>query len=80
MLTTGTYWFWNWETVYKYDITVPFYPPVELNVLLQDEELASLLYVIEVRDNEIVLQFEKRVAKAGIDSWQVYILEKPGKV
>jgi len=69
MLTTGTYWFWNWETVYKYDITVPFYPPVELNVLLQDDELASLLYVIEVKDNEIVLQFEngllKQVLTAG---------------
>ncbi len=63
MLTTGTYWFWHGETVYKYDITAPFYPPVELNLLLQDEELASLLYVIEVKDNEIVLQFENGVLK-----------------
>lgn len=69
MLKEGAYWFWGNETVYIYDITKPFYAPVELNILLQDAELADALHVIEVKDNEIVLQYEngllKQVLTAG---------------
>ncbi|HNR15957.1 MAG TPA: slipin family protein [Chitinophagaceae bacterium] len=69
MLLTGTYWFWKNEQVYIYDITKQFMPPVELNILLQDERLADILQVVEVKDNEIVLQYEnglmKQVLTAG---------------
>ncbi len=69
LLTTGTYWFWKKETVYVYDITKPFVAPVELNILLQDNELAGILQVVEVKDNEIVLHYEngllKQVLTAG---------------
>src|SRR5689334_2633621 len=69
MLTTGKYWFWRGEKVMLYDITQPFYAPIELNLLLQDPMLAAVLYVVEVKDNEIVLQFEngllKQVLTAG---------------
>ena len=69
MLTAGKYWFWPNVTVELYDITKPFYAPVELNILLQDEALANILHVIEVKDNEIVLQYEngllKQVLNAG---------------
>jgi hypothetical protein len=69
LLVTGTYWFWRNEQVYVYDITNQFIPPVELNILLQDERLADLLQVIEVKDNEIALQYEngllKRVLSPG---------------
>ena len=50
-------------------MTKPFIAPVELNILLQDEELADILHVVEVKDNEIVLQYEngllKQVLTAG---------------
>jgi SPFH domain / Band 7 family len=68
MLKEGNYWFWN-EQVYVYDVTKPFTAPVELNILLQDAELANALQVVEVKDNEIVLQYEngllKQVLTAG---------------
>jgi hypothetical protein len=69
MLTAGKYWFWGSEKVMLFDITKPFYAPVELNILLQDEALANILHVVDVKDNEIVMQFEngllKQVLTAG---------------
>ncbi|HEV8508665.1 MAG TPA: slipin family protein, partial [Chitinophagaceae bacterium] len=69
MLLTGNYWFWGSDTVYVYDITKPFIAPVELNILLQDEALAGILHVVDVKDDEIVLQYEngflKHVLTAG---------------
>ncbi|MEO6452561.1 MAG: slipin family protein [Ginsengibacter sp.] len=69
MLLAGSYWFWSNEIVYVYEVTKPFIAPVELNILLQDEQLAQALYIIEVKDNEIVLQYEngllKQVLTAG---------------
>jgi hypothetical protein len=69
MLKEGKYWIGLSKTVHVYDVTKPFYAPVELNILLQDAELAAALHVIEVKDNEIVLQFEngllKQVLTAG---------------
>lgn len=69
MLLAGNYWFWKKEEVFVYDITKQFVAPVELNILLQDQSLADILQVIEVKDNEIVLQYEngllKQVLSAG---------------
>jgi len=69
MLMTGKYWFWSNEIVYVYDVTKPFIAPIELNILMQDAQLAEALYMIEVKDNEIVLQYEngllKQVLTAG---------------
>lgn len=63
MLVSGSYWFWKNEQVYVYDITKQFAPPVELNILLQDERLADILQVVDVKDNEIVLQYENGLLK-----------------
>jgi membrane protease subunit (stomatin/prohibitin family) len=69
MLTAGSYWFWLDKTIYIYDVTKPFFVPIELNILLQDKTLADILHVVEVKDNEIVLQYEngllKNVLNAG---------------
>jgi|SRR5258706_11101150 len=69
ILLTGKYWFWRGESVYVYDVTKPFVAPVELNILLKDQNLADILYVVEVKYNEIVLQYEngllKQVLTAG---------------
>ncbi|MFT3909233.1 MAG: slipin family protein [Ferruginibacter sp.] len=58
MLKEGVYWFWNGETVLKYNVTEQFYVAMELNILLQDTELAEALHVVEVKENEIVLQYK----------------------
>ncbi len=63
MLLSGKYWFWKNEDVILYDITKPFIAPVELNILLKDAMLADILHVIEVKDNEIVLQYENGLLK-----------------
>ncbi len=69
MLPAGNYWMWLNEQVMVYDITKPFYAPIELNILLQDAALANELQIVEVSDNEIVLQYEngllKQVLAAG---------------
>lgn len=62
MLKEGAYWFLN-EEVMIYDRTKQFIAPVELNILLQDEALANGLHVVEVKDNEIVLQYENGLLK-----------------
>ncbi len=46
-----------------YDINKQFFPSVELNILLQDADLANALHVVDVKDNEIVLKFENGLLK-----------------
>lgn len=58
MLKAGKYWFWQNKDVKVYDVTKPFIAPIELNILLQDADLAALLQVVEVKDSEIVLMYE----------------------
>ena len=69
MLKEGKYWFWEKVQVYIYDLTKAFVPLIELNILLQDQQLAEMLHVVEVKDNEIVLLYEngllKQVLTAG---------------
>lgn len=63
MLTEGTHWIgFSEELVYagKFD---PFNPPQELNIYLQDPALAAALHVVEVKDNEIALQYENGLLK-----------------
>jgi regulator of protease activity HflC (stomatin/prohibitin superfamily) len=63
-LEEGAYWMWPSEKVYVYDRTKPFWPHVELNILLRDEALASELYVIDVKEGEIVLQYVNGLLQA----------------
>jgi len=69
VITEGRYWLNFSETVTIYDMSKPFYPSIELNILLKDLNLANLLTVVEVKDNEIALQYEsgnfKNVLKPG---------------
>ena len=58
MLKEGAYWLWGAETAYVYDLTKQFFPSIDLNILLRDAELADALQVVEVKETEIVLQFE----------------------
>jgi regulator of protease activity HflC (stomatin/prohibitin superfamily) len=58
MITEGNYWLWN-EDANVYNLVHPFHAPVELDILLQDQALADMLEVYEVKDHEIALQYEK---------------------
>ncbi len=57
-VTAGVYWLFPNEDVFQYDLTKPFHPSVDLNILLKDDELATMLTIVEVTDNEIALQYE----------------------
>lgn len=63
MLMPGTYWFGFKHHVLMYNITEAFMPPCDLNILLQDAQLAELLQVVEVKDNEIALQYQDGLLK-----------------
>lgn len=58
LLTEGAYWLWPFENLVEYDMFKPFNPSVELTLLLNDPLLEKWLNVIEVKNNEIVLQYE----------------------
>jgi regulator of protease activity HflC (stomatin/prohibitin superfamily) len=58
MLKEGTYWLWPNEEVQVYDVTRQFHPLIDLNILLQDAELAEKLQLVEVKDNEIALHYK----------------------
>jgi len=60
VITEGTHWLSPFETVMQYDMSKPFYPSTELNLLLRDEVLAELLTVVEVGDNQITLRYENK--------------------
>ena len=63
MITEGINWVGILENVLVYDMSKQFFPPIDLNILLKDENLANALQVIEVKDNEIALQYENNVFK-----------------
>jgi len=56
MLKEGRHWVGLSKRVDVYNMTAPFYP-ADLNILLQDPELAAMLTVVDVKDNEIVLEY-----------------------
>ncbi len=69
VITAGIHWVLPFESVVKYDLAKPFYPSIDLNVLLRDEKLKKHLIVVEVQDNALALQYEggnfKEVLTAG---------------
>lgn len=58
VVTEGTHWISLFKDVYMYDMSKAFNPSIELNILLKDVKLASMLTVVEVKDNEIALLYE----------------------
>jgi regulator of protease activity HflC (stomatin/prohibitin superfamily) len=59
VLEEGLHWIFGNKNIMIYDLNGSFQAPFELDILLQNEVLVSLLEVVEVADNEIVLQFVK---------------------
>lgn len=63
VLEEGTFWIFGNREVKIYEKNQSFVAPVELNILLQNQELASLLEVVEVADNEIALYIVNGIFK-----------------
>lgn len=59
VITEGLHWLGFNQRVLMYDLSTSFTTPIALEVLLKDEILAAMLDVVEVKDGEIVLLYEK---------------------
>lgn len=57
VVEAGMHWIFGDKNVMIYNMNAIFQAPFELNILLQNEKLASMLEIVAVADNEIVLQF-----------------------
>jgi regulator of protease activity HflC (stomatin/prohibitin superfamily) len=64
VVTEGVYWLLPNEDVFQYDMTKPFHPSVDLNILMKDPLLANMLIVVEVADTQIAFQYENLNFKA----------------
>jgi regulator of protease activity HflC (stomatin/prohibitin superfamily) len=60
VLQAGKHWLGLGETADVYNMAAAFSPARELDVLLQNSDLAAMLDVVEVGDNEIVLLYQNK--------------------
>lgn len=63
VLQKGTFWIIGNKEVRFYEMKQSFVAPIELNILLQNEKLASLLEIVEIADNELALYFTNGLFK-----------------
>jgi len=63
VLQEGTYWVFGNKEVQIFEMKQSFVAPIELNILLENEVLASLLEVVEIADNEMALYFANGLFK-----------------
>ncbi|WP_400076083.1 slipin family protein [Winogradskyella sp. R77965] len=68
VITQGVHWLWINQRVKTYDLSTIFIAPVALEILLKDEVLAKMLDVIEVKDGELVMLYEKGNFKSVLTS------------
>ncbi|MFC7772697.1 slipin family protein [Flavobacterium sp. GCM10027622] len=57
LLEEGTHWIYGFREVEYFEMNQAFIPSTDLNLLLQNETLRSMLDVVEVADGQIALQF-----------------------
>ncbi len=70
VMTAGKYWIFPWEIYYLYNMGVKFLPIEPLTIFQQNEQLASLLHIVDIADHELGI-----VYKDG----NYYELLKPGR-
>ncbi len=63
VLQEGSFWIFGDKNVMLYEMKNAFVAQVELTILMQNEQLASMLEVVEVADNEIALYFVNGIFK-----------------
>jgi len=59
VITEGLHWLGFKQRVLTYNLSTSFTAPIALEILLKDEVLAAMLDVVEVKDGEIILLYEK---------------------
>ena len=59
VIAQGVHWLGFYERALVYDLSNSFATPIALEILLKDEVLANMLEVVEVKDGELVLLYEK---------------------
>ena len=60
---TGKHWIKFRERLLIYDLFCKFEPPYHLDLLLKNEKVKDKLILVELRENEIALQYEKGILK-----------------
>ena len=63
VITNGIHWLGFNTQVLSYDLSITFLTPIALELLLKDETLEAMLDVVEVKDGELVLVYEKGIFK-----------------
>jgi regulator of protease activity HflC (stomatin/prohibitin superfamily) len=58
VIQAGKHWIAFGENVLTYSLAKRFEAPIELKILLQDEALAEMLEVVDVKENQIVVTYE----------------------
>lgn len=80
VITQGVHWLGLNKRVFVYDLSNSFATPIALEILLKDEVLANMLEVIEVKDGELVLLYEKgnfkTVLNAGRNAYWKGLIER----
>ena len=73
VLTEGVYWLYPFEKLKKYERRGVLTSEIDLNLLLEDGALKSLLRVVEVKDGELSFMYEnglfKKVLEPGLYAW-----------
>lgn len=70
ILKEGNFWIFGNKSVEIYDMKSLFKSNTDLNILLKNESLKSLLEVVEVKDGEIVLMYENEIFKEVLNVGQ----------
>lgn len=78
VLKAGTHWLFGNKEVMVYEMKQSFVAPIELNILLQNNELAEMLEILEVADNEMALYFTNGMFKEVLPTgcfafWKGYL-------
>lgn len=58
ILNEGTYWLWPSEQLFECDMSKPLITTFNLNILLKNEELVKETIMIEIKNNQLALQYE----------------------
>jgi len=70
ILQEGNYWIFGSKSVEVYETKSQFKAGEDLNLLLKNESLASMLEVVEVKDGEMVLVYENGIFKEVLNVGQ----------
>ncbi|MHC5310517.1 slipin family protein [Myroides sp. LJL116] len=77
--TQGNYWLWGKREVTQYNTSEMFSYGQDIDALLENSDLANLLEVIDVMDNEVVLVYKNKVFHTVLSSGR-YIFWKKAKM